>query len=218
MFGPQSRYRDHFDTLEAGGWLPRFNVAPSLEMPVIQQERDGTRRIVLARWGLIPHWCKDPASMQRPVNAKAETAASKPMFRDAFRRGRVLVPADAFYEWRQAPGGKQPYAVAMRDGAPFGMAGLLERWQGPDGDVWSFAVLTTEANELVAPIHNRMPAIVAPEDYGRWLDPACADVAVLQKLLRPYPEELMRAYAVSKAVGNPANEGPELVEPLSGQD
>lgn len=216
LFGPISRYREHFDAQDIEGFEfpPRFNLAPSQRIPVIRQDPDGSRRLVLAQWGLVPAWCKDPTQIQHPINAKAETAAIKPMFRDAFRRSRVLIPADVFYEWKPAAGGKQPYAIAMRDGLPFAMAGLLERWNGPSGDVTSFAILTTDANALVAQIHGRMPAIIRREDYGLWLDPKVSDIPVLQALLSPYPERLMHIYPVSKRVSNPDNEGPDLATPL----
>ena len=217
LFGPPSRYRDHFGAAEAFDMAPRFNVAPSQTLPLVRQHADGTRAFVFARWGLIPSWVKDPGALNRPINAKAETAAIKPMFRGAFRKNRVLVPADAFYEWKVVAGKKQPYLIRMRDGAPFGMAGLLERWRGPEGEVQTFAVLTTEANALMAEIHNRMPAIIRPEDYASWLDPEVSDVVRLQGMLVPYPERAMEAYPVSRRVNSPANDGPDLIEPLPAQ-
>jgi putative SOS response-associated peptidase YedK len=167
----------------------------------------------MARWGLLPSWVKDPAERHHPINAKAETAAILPMFRQAYRKSRVLVPADGFYEWKALAGGKQPYLIRMRDGSPFGMAGLLEHWQGPEGEVVTFAILTTEPNPLMAEIHNRMPVIVRPEDYGLWLDPALGDADSLRPLAAPFPAQFMEAYPVSRKVGNPANEGPGLIEP-----
>ena len=215
IFGPPSRYRDHFETGEAFDMGPRFNVAPSQILPVVRQHSDGRRDFVFARWGLIPSWVKDPATLNKPINAKAETAAIKPMFRHAWRKNRILVPADAFYEWKVVAGVKQPYLIRMRDGAPFGMAGLLEHWQSPEGDVQTFAVLTTEPNPLMAQIHNRMPAIVRPEDYRSWLDPDLTDVTALQAMLGPYPERAMEAYPVSRRVNIPANDAPDLIEPLA---
>lgn len=193
---------------------PRFNVAPSQMLPVVRQHSDGTRDFVFARWGLIPSWVKDPAKLNRPINAKAETAAIKPMFRHALRKSRILVPADAFYEWKSLAGAKQPYLIRMRDQAPFGMAGLLEHWQSPEGDVQTYAILTTEPNPLMAQIHDRMPAIIRPEDYASWLDPDVTDAPALQGLLSPHAEDLMDAYPVSRRVNSPANDGPDLLEPL----
>ncbi len=214
LYGPQSRYREHFGVDDEFDLAPRFNVAPSALMPVLRESEDGRRSFVAARWGLIPSWAKDVAGMRKPINARAETAAVKPMFRHAFMRSRVLVPADAFYEWQVVDGGKQPYLIHMRDGAPFGMAGLLERWQGPDGEQVTFTILTTTANAVVARLHDRMPVIVRPEDYGRWLDARLVDVAELQGMLCPYPEQAMAAYPVSRRLNSPANDGPELLEPL----
>ena len=213
LYGPHSRYREQFGTDDDFDLPPRFNIAPAQVLPVVRQRQDGRREFVMARWGLLPSWVKDPAERHHPINAKAETAAILPMFRRAFRQSRVLVPADGFYEWKTVAGGKQPYMIRLKGGAAFAMAGLLEHWQGPAGEVDTFAVLTTDANPLVGDIHARMPAIIPLQDYGRWLDPAFADVAVLQALLTPFSAQLMETYPVSRKVGNPANEGPELIEP-----
>jgi len=217
MYGPHSRYRDQFGIRDDFDFAPRFNVAPSQILPVVQQNQSGTRHFVAVRWGLIPSWVKDPADLNKPINAKAETAAIKPMFRHAFRKNRILVPADAFYEWKVVAGGKQPYLIRMRDESPFGIAGLMEYWHGPEGEVQTFAILTAEPNPLMAEIHNRMPAIISPEKYATWLDHELADIEVLQGLIGPYPERLMEAYPVSRKVNSPMNDGPDLVEPL-GED
>jgi putative SOS response-associated peptidase YedK len=211
MYGPQSRYREHFGTEDEFEFAPRYNVAPSQSLPILRQDPDGRRTFEPARWGLIPSWVKELTGLNRPINAKAETAAIRPMFRHAFRKSRVLVPADAFFEWQAVAGKKQPYLIRMRDESPFGMAGLLEHWHGPDGEVASFAILTTEPNPLMAAIHNRMPAIIRPEDYAVWLDPERANVEELQGLLGAYPERLMEAYPVSQKVNGPKNEGPDLI-------
>lgn len=186
LYGPQSRYREHFAIREGFDLGPRFNVAPLQVMPVVRQNADGSREFLFARWGLIPSWVKDPDERNRPINAKAETVAIKPMFRHAFRKSRVLVPADGFYEWKTVASSKQPYLIRMRNDLPFGMAGLLEQWQGPEGKLQTFAILTTAPNPLMAEIHNRMPAIIKPEDYGAWLDPGLTDVEALQGLIGPY--------------------------------
>lgn len=214
LYGPHSRYRDHFDTLDDFDVPPRFNIAPGVAVPVIRQSDDGGRHFLLAKWGLIPSWVKDPKQVQHPINAKAETAATKPMFREAFRKSRILVPADHFYEWKPVAGKKQPYLIRLRDGAPFGMAGLLEHWPGPQGEGVTFTILTTEANALVAQLHSRMPAIIRPEDYADWLDPAVRDVERLQGMLAPYPDGLTEVHAVSSRVSNPGNEGPDLMAPV----
>ncbi|MBL8481659.1 MAG: SOS response-associated peptidase [Rhodocyclaceae bacterium] len=194
--------------------LARFNVAPTQTLPVVAGSADGGRQLLMARWGLIPAWVKDPAALQQPINAKIETAAEKPMFRRALARSRVLVPATGFYEWK--PGGvrKQPFNIGMADGSPFAMGGLLERWQGPDGPVLSYCVLTTAANELVADIHARMPVIIAPENYAQWLAPEVTGGEAVAALATPFAAGAMRAYAVSTRVNNVRNDQPELLDPL----
>lgn len=212
---PPTELVTRFGTDECTDFHPRYNVAPTQVVPVVRQLSDGGRHVVMARWGLMPSWMKDPAEFNHPINAKAETAAIKPMFRHAFRKSRVLVPADGFYEWKVIEGKKQPYLIRMRDASPFGMAGLLEHWQGPDSEILTFAILTTEPNPLMADIHNRMPVIVKPEDYGSWLNPELSDVAELQKLVGPYPERLMEAYPVSRRVNSPANDGSDLIAQIA---
>lgn len=213
MYGPQSRYREQFGTEDEFDLAPRFNIAPSQVLPVVTRNANGQRLFITARWGLIPSWVKYPAEFSQPINAKTETAAVKPMFRHAFRKDRILVPADAFYEWKTAAGQKQPFLVRMRDESPFGMAGLLEHWQGPEGELRTFAILTTAPNALMVNIHNRMPAIIAPENYGTWLDPDMTDVEALLTMLGPYPERLMDAYPVSRKVNSPSHDGPDLIVP-----
>jgi len=212
MIGPESRYREHFGTLAGTTIAPRFNVAPSQLLPVVRRGEGDTRDMTSAYWGLIPSWVKEPKKLTHPINAKAETAAIKPMFRHAFRKSRILVPADAFYEWKVVTGGKQPYLIRTRDESPLGFAGLMEYWHGPEGVVQTFAILTTEPNVLMAEIHKRMPAIIQPEAYTAWLDPDVTDVEALQSMLAPYPERLMEAYPVSRKVNSPANDGPDLIK------
>jgi putative SOS response-associated peptidase YedK len=193
LFGPISRYSRWFsvddDDLDCP---PRYNVAPSLEVPVVRQTQDGRRRFVLARWGLVPYWTKDLAAANKPVNAKVETAASRPMFREAWRRRRVLVPADGFYEWQPAGGRKQPYFVRLKSKEPLGIGGLLEVWRGPEEPLTTFTVLVTEANELLRPIHDRMPVIIRPDDYAAWLDPNTSDAARLAAMTKSYPASRWR--------------------------
>jgi putative SOS response-associated peptidase YedK len=212
---PPAELITRFEVDKCIDFSPRYNIAPTQAVPVVRESSDGKRHVVMARWGLMPSWMKDPAEFNHPINAKAETAAIKPMFRHAFRKSRVLVPADAFYEWKAIDGKKQPYLIRMRDASPFGMAGLVEHGQGPDREVLTFAILTTEPNPLMADIHNRMPVIVKPEDYGGWLNPELSDVAELQKLVGPYPERLMEAYPVSRRVNSAANDGPDLIGQIS---
>jgi len=213
LYGPFSRHRDHFGVRgDLFDFDPRYNLAPSQALPIVRADQAGNRSFLLALWGLIPALTKVTDTLLKPINAKAETAAIKPMFRHAFRQSRVLVPADAFYEWKSVAGQKQPYLIRMKDEQPFGMGGLLEYWRGPAGDVATFAILTTSPNALVAEIYNRMPVIIHSENYAEWLDPTVTDVSRLHTLIGPYPEQFMEAYPVSKMVNSPANEGMELLE------
>jgi len=205
---------EHFQVLIDFDLVPRFNAAPFQFLPVVRQDPGGERRLIPAKWGLIPSWVKDPAELSQPINAKSETVAIKPMFRLAFKKSRVLVPADAFYEWKALTTGKQPYLIRLRDQRPMGFAGLLEHWNGPEGELKTFTILTTESNPLMSCIHNRMPAIISPQDYQAWLDPTVNEVQALQSMLRPYPERLMEAYPVSRAVNSPAHDGRDLLEPV----
>src|SRR5262249_41316010 len=173
---------------------------PTQTVPVVRAA-EGGRQLALARWGLIPHWATDPAIGNRLINARSETVAEKPSFRDAFRQRRCLIPATVFCEWWAPAGGKQPFHFRLREGRPFAFAGLWERWQGGDGAVESCAILTTEANAVVRPVHERMPVILPPEDFAAWLDTSWPPEE-LQALLRPYLAEEMEARAVSRRVND----------------
>jgi putative SOS response-associated peptidase YedK len=196
---------------------PRYNVAPTQDVLVVRSASDGSataaRRGDLLRWGLVPSWADDPSVGNRMINARAETAATRPAFRDAMKRRRCLVPADGFYEWQKQEGGrrKQPHLIRMADDRPFGFAGLWDAWRRGDDPLETFTILTTSPNELVAPIHDRMPVIVAPQDFDRWLDPK-VDAAGVADLLKPYPAEAMRAGPVGLAVNNPKNDDPSCAE------
>jgi len=169
----------------------------------------------MLRWGLIPRWVKDPTRGSQPINAKAETAAEKPMFRDAFRRRRCLIPADGFYEWKQEGGRKQPVYICTKDRQPFAFAGLWEHWEEQEGQfIESCTILTTEPNDLLAQVHSRMPVILDQNDYDLWLDPDVQEVSRLKPLLRPYPPEQMTFYPVNLRVNNPRNDDWLCVEPL----
>jgi putative SOS response-associated peptidase YedK len=195
-----------------GPWQPRYNAAPTQSLPVLLN--DGTRRIRLLRWGLIPHWAEDPAIGNRLINARAETLTQRPSFREAFYRRRCLVLADGFYEWQRAPHGRIPYWIGLKDREPFAFAGLWDRWEGPDGQVIeSFTIITTAANERVAPIHDRMPVILLPEHEDIWLDES-AGPAAWRAALRPYPADRMIAYPVSPRVNTPTPTTPPLSSPI----
>ena len=192
----------------------RYNIAPSQDIPAIRQGPSG-RTVALLRWGLIPHWAKEAKIGYRMINARAETVAEKPSFRTAFRRRRCLVPATGFYEWRSVAGGKQPYNICMKDGGLFAFAGLWEQWRGgEEGVVESCTIIVTDANDLIRPVHDRMPVILDPGDYATWLDPGMQDADRLLSLLEPYPAAELQLFPVSKRVGSPANDDPELVSPI----
>jgi putative SOS response-associated peptidase YedK len=209
-----------FDCPAAPAETPtHYNVAPTQPVAVVRVIRaapdTGQREMTVMRWGLIPSWADDPAIGNRLINARSETAADKPSFRAAFKQRRCLVPVDGFYEWKATPRikTKQPYLIRLKDGKPFALAGLWEAWTAPDGElVESFTILTTDANEMMRPIHDRMPVILAPEDYDRWLDKATTPEEV-QALLRQYPAEGMESFPVSTLVNNPRNESPKCLEP-----
>jgi putative SOS response-associated peptidase YedK len=189
----------------------RYNIAPTQPVPVARDGAGG-RELVLARWGLVPHWAQDPSIGNRLINARSETVAEKPSFRDAFRKRRCLVPATGFYESLASPGGKQPFHFRLLGGRPFAFAGLWERWDKGAEPVESCTILTTEANAVVRPVHERMPVILRPEDFAGWLDPL-GNPAALQALLRPYPAEEMEARAVGRWVNDPRHEGADCLTP-----
>jgi putative SOS response-associated peptidase YedK len=195
---------------------PRYNIAPS--QPVIAARATSTdcgREIALLRWGLIPSWSKDPAIGNRLINARAETASEKPSFRNAFRRHRCLIPTNGFYEWQRLERGKQPYFVRMRDERLFAFAGLWDRWESPDaGVIETCTILTTAANTVLAPIHDRMPVILPQTDYGRWLDPALLNTDSLAPLLVPFPPEDMLAFPVSSRVNAHTADDERCIAPL----
>jgi putative SOS response-associated peptidase YedK len=204
-----------------GNLMPRYNVAPTQTTWACVMGPDGRRDLALLRWGLVPHWSKGPDSRYSMINARAETVHKKPAYREAFKRRRCLVPADGFYEWRTEKGGKQPHFIHRTDGEPMAFAGLWEHWKSPEGGdgIDSCAIIVTEANELMQPIHDRMPVIVAPGDFERWLQASPEEAESLLPLLRPAPTAAMEAYPVSKAVNNPKNEAKELIERLAvGED
>jgi len=192
--------------------VPRFNIAPTSEVLVVRAAPDGGPAPALVRWGLLPRWAKDPKLAAKLNNARGETVAEKPSFRDAYRRRRCLVPANGFYEWQRTESRKQPYYVRPAQAELFAFAGLWERWEGPDGALETCAIITTEANAPMQAIHDRMPVILAPQDYARWLD--CRAHADVADLLTPCPAEAIRLHAVSTAVNRASHDVPELIAPL----
>ena len=195
-------------------WLPRYNIAPSQEVPAIRQETDG-RKAVLLRWGLLPHWARDEKFGYHTINARAETVDKKPAFRSAFKRRRCLITATGFYEWKKLNRHKQPYHIRMKGQELFAFAGLWEHWQSSEGKIIeSCTILVTDANEALEPIHDRMPVILDPGNYDTWLDPELQDPAILKPLLKPWPSDRMEYWPVSRRVGNPAHDDPSLIEPI----
>lgn len=194
---------------------PRYNIAPTqMIATVLQTNEQNERQLQLLRWGLIPSWAKDAAMGARLINARAETVTEKPSFSSAFRHRRCLVIADGFYEWQRQERKKQPFYFRLKNGQLFAFAGLWERWQDPNGNaIASCTILTTEANELLSPIHDRMPVILAPKDYDLWLA-GIENPTNLQQLLCPYKADAMTSYAVSTNVNNPANNSPECINSL----
>ena len=191
---------------------PRYNIAPS--QPVAAIANGASRVLDFFTWGLVPSWAKDAAIGHRLINARAETAAEKPAFKAAYRRRRCLIPADGFYEWKKTGAKKKtPYFIRLASGEPFGLAGLWENWQGPDGsEILSCTILTTAPNALVGEIHDRMPVILPARHHGRWLDPDEVRPGALSELLAPYPADEMEAWPVSARINSPAYDGPELIE------
>lgn len=196
-----------FQLTEAPALQPRYNIAPTQAIAVVKALSDSGRQLQLLRWGLIPAWSKDSSIGARLINARAETVAEKPAFRNAFKKRRCLVVADGFYEWQRLAGKKQPYYFHLSQKQPFAFAGLWEHWQDKDGtEIQSCTILTTEANELLSPIHDRMPVILPPQAYDQWLDPDLQDTRQLQSWLRPYAAEAMATYPVSLEVNRPGND------------
>ncbi len=195
---------------------PRYNIAPTQPIAAVRINPGADRReLTFFNWGLIPSWADDPSIGSRMINARAETAAEKPSFRAAFKYRRCIVPADGFYEWQKQAGGKQPYFIGMADGGPFGFAGLWEHWERDGSEIESCTILTTEPNDLMATLHNRMPVILHPDDFDEWLTADVKKSDMLRHLLRPFPADPMNAYPVSTLVNNPRNEDPSCILPLA---
>jgi putative SOS response-associated peptidase YedK len=211
---------ERFQLRQVPLWLPEtttYNAAPSQELPVIVEEEDGERAVRLMRWGLVPRWTKpgERASVA-PINARGETLFEKPMFRSLVKRRRCLVPAAGFYEWKREGGRKQPYFIAVRDEPVVAFAGLWDEAPGGDGEpIVSYTIVTTAANEAVAPLHDRMPAILRPEHEGVWLGPEELAPEEVGQLLAPFPAAAMAAHPVSAAVNRVGSNGPELIRPVS---
>jgi putative SOS response-associated peptidase YedK len=216
IFGPVSRKnREALEFLEQQlDFAPTYNAAPTQALPVFRVTARRGRELALLRWGLIPFWAKNAAIGAKLINARGDTVAEKPAFREAFGRRHCLVPMSGFYEWRKVGAGRIPYFLHLLNADVFAVAGLHEFWPGKDGaaPIESFTIITTEANELIRPLHDRMPAILHESDYEAWLAPKERNAAALQALLAPYPAEEMRAHPVGPRVNSAKNDGPELVQ------
>lgn len=215
---PAKIYAQIFDAeLDGVERQPRFNVAPSEDVLVCRVDPGGKRKLVTVKWGLVPFWAKEPKIGYKMINARAETVASKPAFRAAFRQRRCLVCADGFYEWKPTKQGKQPYHIRLIGGEPFALAGLWEHWEGDGQTIDSCTVIVTDANELVNPIHDRMPVILSADDYDQWLDPSATNAESLQELLQPFPADEMEAFPVSRAVNRAGQDDQSMIEPIYGE-
>ncbi len=207
--------RERFDLPDSFMFEPRYNIPPGRPIPAIRTDpsADGNgRTAVRLHWGLVPFWADDPSSAHQPINARSETVDEKPTFREAFKKRRCLIPATGFYEWTSENGSRRPYFFRLESGDPFAFAGLWERWEGTDDELESCAILTTRSNEMIEPVHDRMPVLLHPSRYDAWLAPA-TDADRLDSFLTPYQSSRMDGYPVGKHVNNPENDDPSCVEP-----
>ena len=208
---------EYFGTVSGNDdWIPRYNIAPSQPVVTIRQDaRKPGRKLSTMRWGLVPSWAKDPSIGYKAINARAETVATTPSFREPFKSQRCLIPADGFYEWVRNGKTKQPYCFEVSDGQLFAFGGLWDRWTNPEREVIeSCTILTTTPNSLLSDIHDRMPVILTPADYDLWLDPAFKNIASVSEMLKPFDSALMRRYAVSTRVNQVQNDDADCAMPL----
>jgi len=203
---------EHFDCDQwEDDWSPRYNIAPTQAVPVIRQHpKEPIRQLSMMKWGLIPNWAKNASGTASTINARSETAATKPAFRDPLRLRRCLIPADGFYEWKRTGTSKQPFCFEVREGELFAFAGLWDGWKDPSGNwVKTCSILTTTPNTVAASVHDRMPVILYPGSYDLWLDPGMQNVAAISELLKPYDARPMRRYPVSTRLNHVANDDEE---------
>jgi putative SOS response-associated peptidase YedK len=208
---------EHFDTIsDEPEWAPRYNIAPTQPVPVIRQNpKEPRRELSLMHWGLIPSWSKDMSGAAMMINARSETAGTKPAFREALKSRRCLIPADGFYEWQRAGKAKQPYCFEVNDGELFAFAGLRDRWKDLSGQwVRSCSILTTTPNAVTSSVHDRMPVILGADNYDLWLDPGMMNVEAVSEMLKPCDARTMRSYPVSTRVNRVANDDAECSTPV----
>ena len=207
----------YFDSVsDEPDWNPRYNIAPTQPVPVIRQNPQEPRREwSLLRWGLVPLWAKDLSGGAKMINARSETAATIPAFRDALKLRRCLIPADGFYEWEKRGKAKQPYCFEVNDGELFAFAGLWDRWKDPSGQwVKSCSILTTTPNAVTSAVHDRMPVILDPDSFDLWLDPGMKDATVVSDLLKPYDARRMRRYPIGTRINSVVNDDEECSAPV----
>ncbi len=210
---PPAKLVERFGLDECADFTPRYNIPPGTDIPVIRQSPEGKRVLHLLRWGLVPHWAKDSSIGNKLSNARGESVAEKPSFRDAFRRRRCLIPADGFYEWKTEDKVKQPYFISLKSGEPLAMGGLWESWRRPDGEILRTAcIITTGPNDVMEPIHDRMPVILRTEDWQAWLE---EPVEAIQPLVRPYESDAMQAWPVGRRVSRTVDDDAGLIEPIT---
>jgi putative SOS response-associated peptidase YedK len=214
MKNPQRIHPELFGLESLPELHAHYNIAPSQPVATVR-ETDAGRAVVTPKWGFIPSWAKEPGRM--PINARSETVATSPLFRGAFKHKRGLVLADGFFEWQKSGKHKQPYLIGRVDDQPFAVAALWDAWENPEGEVVETAtLLTTAPNDLMKPLHDRMPVILNAKDFDLWLDPKAKDAGKLQDLLKPCDSDILKAYPVSTWVNNPRHDDPKCVEPLPG--
>jgi putative SOS response-associated peptidase YedK len=213
FLNPPAEVAAHFGLATCADYPPRYNIPPGTDIPVIRLSPEGKRVLHMLRWGLIPHWAKDPAIGVKLNNARAEGVREKPSFRDAFQRRRCLIPASGFYEWKSEGRLKQPWYFSLKSGEPMAMGGLWESWRAPDGRiVRTCAIITTGPNAVMAPVHDRMPVIIPPEHWQDWL---AAPAEAVTALLAPSPAEAMQAWKVDRRVSRVAQDDAGLIETLA---
>jgi putative SOS response-associated peptidase YedK len=216
LHAPESRIREAFNLehTEPLGLEPRYNIAPSQQIPIIRDTGTG-RELVMARWGLIPGWSRESTSKYSTINARIESVAEKPSYRTPFKRRRCLIPADGFYEWKQVAGNKVPHHIRLKDGKIFALAGLWDLWEGEDGTIESCTIIVMPSNEVMKPIHERMPAIIAPAEYDGWLDARITDKQEIMQYLTSAPSSQLTAYPVTTRVNVPRHDDERCIQPAA---
>jgi len=211
---PEARIRERFglEHTQPAGLMPRYNIAPGQDVSIIRDTGSGPV-LAMARWGLVPHWSKEPQTKYSTINARIETVAEKPAYREPFKHRRCLIPADGFYEWKIVNGHKIPHHIRMRDGDVFAFAGLWDRWEGDGERLDSCSIIVMPANEIMRPLHERMPAIIAPAHYDWWLDARITEQAELMQYLNSAPSSMLKPYPVSPWVNIPQHDDARCMEP-----